>query len=198
MGSDRSGDELRAQGAALWAELVRAAGTRGHPWRQPVLATLCTTRGAQARTVVLREVDPVARELLVYTDTRSPKVAQLDHDPRAQIVCWSPALGWQLRLRCEIDCETDGLDVTSRWAMLRHTRAAQDYLSPLAPGSALPAGAGGVVDAAAAAAGEPRGAFAVLRVRVLEMDWLSLDPDGHRRAVFDFRDAAGGGRWLVP
>ncbi|MEY4908677.1 MAG: hypothetical protein RL260_2395, partial [Pseudomonadota bacterium] len=81
-------------------------------------------------------------------------------------------------------------------ATLRHTRAAQDYLSPLAPGSALPGGGAGA--ATAAAAGERRGAFAVLRVRVLEMDWLSLDADGHRRAVFDFRDAAGVARWLVP
>ena len=95
MGSDRSGDELWAQGTALWAELVRAAGTRGHPWRQPVLATSCPVRGAQARTVVLRDVDPAARVLIVYTDTRTPKVAQLAHDPRAQIVCWSAVLGWQ-------------------------------------------------------------------------------------------------------
>jgi pyridoxamine 5'-phosphate oxidase len=180
--------------AVLWAELVRAAATRGHPWRQPVLATTCATRGAQARTVVLREVDPANRTLLLYTDLRAPKVAQLDADPRAQLVCWSPALGWQLRLSCEIGCESEGLDVTSRWATLRHTRAAQDYLSPLAPGSALPGGGAG----AATAAGEQRSAFAVLRVRVLEMDWLALDPSGHRRAVFDYRGATPQVRWLVP
>jgi pyridoxamine 5'-phosphate oxidase len=194
MGSDRPGEELRAQGAALWAELVRAAGTRGHPWRQPVLATTCTAHGAQARTVVLRDVDATARELIVYTDIRTPKVAQLNQDPRAQIVCWSAALGWQLRLSCVIDTESDGLDVTSRWAMLRHTRAAQDYLSPLAPGSVLSASG----DATEAAPGAVRGTFTLLRAQVLEMDWLSLDPAGHRRAVFDYRDAAPSARWLVP
>jgi pyridoxine/pyridoxamine 5'-phosphate oxidase len=178
----------------LWTELVRAAATRGHPWRQPVLATTCATRGAQARTVVLREVDPANRTLLLYTDLRAPKVAQLDADPRAQLVCWSPALGWQLRLSVEVGCETEGLDVTSRWAMLRHTRAAQDYLSLQAPSSPLPAR----VTAVAALAGEPRGAFAVLRARVLEMDWLALDPSGHHRAVFDYRGAAPRVRWLVP
>jgi hypothetical protein len=30
------------------------------------------------------------------------------------------------------------------------------------------------------------------------MDWLSLDPQGHRRAVFDARDAALSGRWCAP
>ncbi|MEX8496068.1 pyridoxamine 5'-phosphate oxidase family protein [Sphaerotilus sp.] len=194
MGSDRSGDELQAQGTALWAELVRAAGMHGHPWRQLVLATTCAVRGAQARTVVLREVDPAARELVIYTDTRSPKVAQLDRDPRAQIVCWSAALGWQLRLGCLVTSESDGLDVTSRWAMLRHTRAAQDYLSPLAPGSVLSVPG----DSSGTAPGAVRGTFTLLRVQVQEMDWLSLDPTGHRRAVFDYRDAVPCARWLVP
>jgi pyridoxamine 5'-phosphate oxidase len=194
MGSDRSGEELRAQDTALWAELVRAVGLREHPWRHPVLATTCATRGAQARTVVLREADPADRVLTVYTDTRTPKVAQLGHDPRAQIVCWSAALGWQLRLSCMVTRETDGLGVTSRWATLRHTRAAQDYLSPLAPGSALSAPG----DAPETGPGAVRGTFTLLRARVLEMDWLALDPAGHRRAVFDYRDAAPFARWLVP
>lgn len=177
----------------LWTELAHAAATRDHPWRQPVLATTCPHLGAQARTVVLREVDPAARTLLLYTDLRTPKVSQLGADPRAQLVCWSPALGWQLRLSVKVGCETEGLKVTSRWAMLRHTRAAQDYLSPLAPGSALPADGVG-----APPAGAVRGAFAVLRLQVLAMDWLALDPQGHRRAVFDFRDATPTARWLVP
>ncbi len=181
--------------AVLWTELERAVTERGHPWRQPVLATTCPLRGAQARTVVLREVDPATRTLLLYTDIRSPKVAQLDHDPRAQLVCWSPALGWQLRLSVDVRCETDGLDVTSRWARLRHTRAAQDYLSPLAPGSVQPAP--GTVTAPAEAVAV-RGAFAVLRAQVREMDWLVLDPQGHRRAMFDFRDGQPAARWLVP
>ncbi|WP_338415999.1 pyridoxamine 5'-phosphate oxidase family protein [uncultured Sphaerotilus sp.] len=195
MASDRSGDELRTQGAALWAELVRAAGLRGHPWRQPVLATTCALRGAQARTVVLREVSPGDHALIVYTDARTSKLAQLDRDPRAQLVCWSPVLGWQLRLSCVVTSESDGLDVTSRWATLRHTRAAQDYLSPQAPGSALSTPG----DAAEKTPGAVRGTFTLLRAQVLEMDWLALDPDGHRRAVFDYRDtAAPQARWLVP
>ena len=103
-------------------------------------------------------------------------------------------LGWQLRLGCVVTSESDGLDVTSRWAMLRHTRAAQDYLEPLAPGSVLSAPG----YATESAPGAVRGTFTLLRAQVLEMDWLSLDPDGHRRAVFDYRDAAPAARWLVP
>ena len=37
-------------------------------------------------------------------------------DPRAQLLCWSRTLGWQLRLGGRILVSTEGLDVTSRWA----------------------------------------------------------------------------------
>jgi hypothetical protein len=34
----------------------------------------------------------------------------------------------------------------------------------------------------------------VVTAQVLTLDWLSLDPAGHRRAVFD----AAGARWVQP
>lgn len=187
-----SGD-LQQIGVSVWGELVRAVHLRDHAWRHAAMATLCPVEGPQVRTVVLREVDPAQRELLVYTDTRSPKVAQLAQDARASLVCWSAALGWQVRLGAVVEVCSDGLDVTSRWALLKHTRAAQDYLSPLGPGQVLTTG---VIDSSAA--GEPRAHFALMRIRVLTIDWLALDPQGHRRALFDYRDGAAPPHWLTP
>ena len=48
------------------------------------------------------------------------------------------------------------------------------------------------------AAGEARTSFGVMHARVLALDWLSLDPAGHRRALFDYRDGPGAARWLAP
>jgi len=204
-----SGPTLEQLGATLWRELAGAAQDRAHEWRQPVLATVCPEFGPQARTVVLRLRDADRARLVVYTDARSPKVAQLQADPRAQLLCWSRTLGWQLRLGGRILVSTEGLDVTSRWALLRHTRAAQDYLSPLSPGQPCDdtsAKTDGDVEGEAEASPDrspdrscgQRAHFAVLRLRVERMDWLSLDPQGHRRAVFDARDAALSGRWCAP
>lgn len=189
--------DLVELGPLLWQELVRASQEPRHEWRQATLATVCAVDGPQARTVVLREVEERTRTLLVYTDTRSPKVAQLRADPRAQLVCWSRALGWQLRLRCRVEVRADGLDVSSRWARLRHTPSAQDYLSPQAPGTPLWLAAP-AEPAGAMSAGEVRAHFAVMRLQVLEMDWLELAAGGHRRAVFDCRDAEMAARWCVP
>jgi pyridoxamine 5'-phosphate oxidase len=171
---------------ALWSELGRACRDKQHAWRTPALATVGAD-GAQARTVVLREADEVTHTLFIFSDARAAKVAELLAQPHGTLLMWSPQLSWQLRLRVQVDVHTDGLAVTSRWARLQHSPAAQDYLAPQPPGSAL-------LSPPAHHAGEQRHCFAVLSARVLAMDWLELNPAGHRRALFDDQ----GARWLNP
>jgi pyridoxine/pyridoxamine 5'-phosphate oxidase len=174
--------------AALWQELAGAVRDKLHGWRTPVLATVAT-RGdgvaADARTVVLREVNVATRELLFYSDARAPKAGQLREQPHATLVMWCAALGWQLRCRVRLSLQEEGLAVSSRWATLKHSAAAQDYLAPLAPGSPL---------AAATSTADQRENFAVITAAVDEVDWLELHPQGHRRARF----SAGMAEWLQP
>jgi hypothetical protein len=174
--------------AALWRELSRAPRDKHHDWRTPVLASV-DGDGADARTVVLREVDPVTQTLRIFTDARSPKVAQLRAHPQGTLLAWSARLSWQLRLRVTLQVETDGLALASRWARLKLSPAAQDYLSPLAPGSALDGRA-----AVPAPVVHDRGHFALISAEVRAIDWLELHAEGHRRALFD----AAGARWLAP
>ena len=178
-------DTLPLIEAQVWQQLQHAAVQRGHQWRTLVLATSDGDE-AQARTIVLREVDAPARELVFYSDARSAKVAQIEARPVGTLLGWSAALGWQLRMRVQMDVQLSGLKVSSRWARLKLTPAAQDYLSPLPPGSTL--------------AGPPRPErstrehFAVITAQVLLIDWLELHAEGHRRARF----AVDGAEWLQP
>jgi hypothetical protein len=187
--------ELQVLEARLWSELRAASAQRGHPWRTAVLAT-CDDQGfPDARSVVLREVQPESHELKFYTDTRSPKVAQLRRQPRATLVVWSAELGWQLRMALECQVRTSGLEVLSRWAQLKLTPAAQDYLSPLPPGSPLHPVSAPSRCGREAPDCDTREHFAVVNAKVLRMDWLSLDPSGHQRACFEADQPA---RWLQP
>ncbi|MBA4177086.1 MAG: pyridoxamine 5'-phosphate oxidase [Leptothrix sp. (in: Bacteria)] len=182
-------ESLDAVNAAVTRELGAATHHKGHPWRVAVLAT---TDGdvADARSVVLREWDEPRRTLLIYTDARSAKVAQFTAHPMGTLVLWSEALGWQLRLRVKLELQTAGLAVSSRWARLKMTPAAHDYLSPLPPGSTLDA----PHHLPPTPTRESRDNFAVVMARVQAMDWLELHAEGHRRARFDGR----GARWLAP
>ena len=178
--------------AAVWRELAQAVRDKQHAWRLAVLATVDASNGmtADARSVVLRDLDATTRTLLIYTDARSPKAAQLAAHPGGALVLWSAALGWQLRLKVALTLETSGLRVSSRWARLKLTPAAQDYLSPLPPGAAID---GGGIDNLAPER-ESRNHFAVLAAQVQAMDWLDLHPEGHRRALFSAVDAV----WVTP
>jgi len=178
-------DSLALIEASCWQELQLAAQQPAHEWRTMVLATV-EDGVAQARSVVLRETQAERRELVFYTDARSAKVAQMQAQPQGMLLCWSRDLGWQLRLSVTLQVQTSGLQVSSRWARLKLTPAAQDYLSPLPPGTPV------------AERYEPeratRNHFAVVTAAVQATDWLELHADGHRRARF----AADGAMWLQP
>lgn len=175
---------LAAIEQAIWHELDASVRTAEHGWRVATLATLDRGR-ADARSVVLREVEPAARRVLFYTDARSPKVRHVEAHPEGTLLLWSRELGWQLRLAVTLEALTSGPAVTSRWARLAATPAAQDYLSPLPPGS--------VIERPSSERGA-QGHFALVVASVSALDWTEIHPEGHRRAAFD----AQGPRWLQP
>lgn len=178
-------DEIREQ---IWRELARAGKDRHHAWRTPVLATVGSDGSPQARVVVLREVDAAHQTLRFYTDSRSPKVRQLSNEPHALIVFWSDRLKWQLRVRVAISVETVGPEVEARWQNVQQSASAADYLGPVAPGDCIEALQTETTSANASHH------FAILSAQVLEIDWLELSRDGHRRA--NLRE--GGWQWLAP
>ena len=174
---------------ACWLELQKAVRQHGHPWRVMALATIAggDATVADLRHIVLREVHGEQQSLVFFTDARSPKVGQIRAHPLGALAVWSEPLGWQLRLKVRLGVETEGLGVSSRWARMKMSPSAHDYLSPLPPGT--PMLERFVPERAT------RDHFSVVTAQVLAIDWLELHADGHRRASFD---ADGNGQWLVP
>lgn len=179
--------DLHAIHAEVWQQLAIAVAGKGHPWRTPVLATI-NGHLADARTVVLREIDEREQRFVIYTDERAAKVPQLLNHPVGTLVMWSAEMGWQLRCRVHLGLEMTGLAASSRWARIKLSPAAQDYLSPLPPGARLDAEEAPTHGAVA------RDYFSVISAKVLAIDWLELHEEGHRRARFE-RNAA---HWLQP
>lgn len=178
-------EEIRQQ---IWKELGRASQDRHHAWRTPVFATASANGFVNARTVVLRRVDAVAGVLEIYTDRRSEKVSDLAHQPRAQFVFWSERLHWQLRVTVTASVATEGPDVQKLWQSVKQSPAARDYLGAEAPGALLDA------DRATAAILSDETHFAAVSGTVIEMDWLALARDNHRRAKL----TADTWAWLKP
>lgn len=178
-------EEIRQR---IWAELSRAVLDRHHEWRTPVLATVGGDGMPNARTVVLRRADASLPGFDFYTDGRSQKISELIAQPKATLVFWSTRLNWQLRARVSVVAQTSGPQVDAVRARVKQSAAAGDYLSHAAPGEILT-----VQLASNKAAAEPHN-LAVLTAHALEMDWLELSRQGHRRARF----SAQAWEWLNP
>ena len=179
----QTGPEIQQR---IWVELQRAIHDRHHEWRTPVLATLGLDGLPEARTVVLRQVDAQLANMAFYTDSRSPKIAELGATPHASLVFWSKRLSWQLRVRVQVVIHTSGKQVTEAWERVRQSPAAGDYLSAAAPGAVLP-DAPALPNASALPAPIAIPAnlshhLSIVSMRVLDMDWLELARTGHRRA----------------
>jgi hypothetical protein len=169
----------------IWVELQRAPHDRHHEWRTPVLASTGLDGFPQARTVVLRSADRTQAKLTFFTDSRSPKVAELQARPNAALLFWSKRLSWQLRVSVLATVMTQGEAVDAAWQRVSQSPAAGDYLSAAAPGAACAPDEVGVY---------PQHNLCIVSAQVLSMDWLALSKEGHRRA----RVSADSVAWCVP
>lgn len=182
-----------------WALLSEGVHSRRGAAHTPALATVDARGCATVRTVVLRACEPASRELLIHTDVRSEKFAELAQRPNCALLVYDASLKVQLRITARATRHADDALADRQWAASRPMSRAV-YGSPLAPGAPVenPHVAAATLEGRSEA--EQRRHFAVLRLQVLGLDWLHLKAGGHRRAVFawDSDDAPPHMGWRVP
>jgi hypothetical protein len=168
---------------AIWRTLGRACHDGRAGWRLPALASVDATGAPRVRTVVLRGADRATASLLIHTDARSAKAAELVRDPRTALMFWDAASRRQLRAEGEATILADG----AAFAALSTQQRAVYALDP-PPGTAI-------AHPDALTPADPAGFFRVLRVRVRLFDWLELGAK-QRRARFDLE--RGQASWVAP
>ncbi|MGL4573504.1 MAG: pyridoxamine 5'-phosphate oxidase family protein [Burkholderiaceae bacterium] len=182
-------DEPETWNAVAWRLLARACQDSTSSLRHPVVSTHGAL-GPQARVVLLRAVDPQRRILTLYTDARSPKVADLNADPRMAWTFWDERLRLQLRVRSTATVHhNDARAAAVRTQVPEH--AWRDYTSLAAPGESV---AQQEHDPALFTKN-----FCVIDAQVLAMDILALRASragGHKRLHIDY--ASGHQDWVVP
>jgi pyridoxamine 5'-phosphate oxidase len=150
-----------------------------------------TPDGADARTVVLRQVDAVRRYLWFHTDARASKVMQLEAFPKATLLFWDEKSQIQLRLSAETRLHTDDYVADEQWKNL-WVGSRKMYLSEPAPGSeqlnpypGFPPQLGSDLPSEAdSEAGRKN--FAVMECRILSLEYLQLGRSGQTRARFQY------------
>lgn len=188
MTSTSAGSELSLDDvwASAWSLLAQGQRQRQHAFHQGVLATM-SARGPAARYVVLRAVDRERGVLAFHTDARSPKFSDILAMAKVSWCFYGQHV--QLRVRGSASVHRNDAPADNAWHSCT-TPLRRAYLLEQAPGSRCDGpGTGAYADELARPLspeqGErARGNFALVQVRLVELDWLHLAASGHRRAGF--------------
>ncbi len=188
-------DDVRREVAG---RLARAAKDRKSPMHVPTVVT----SDVDARVMVLREFDQNAWTLRFHTDTRAPKVAQIEGDPRMAVLFYDKSAKVQIRVRGKGRVLRDAEVTDTAWANSDNF-ARRCYLGE-GPGALSDVPTTGLPPEFQGP--EPtdeqlvpaRPNFAVLLVELEECDWLYLAHTGHMRAQFSRGDGDWQGRWVSP
>ena len=184
-----------------WQQLALAAENKEDPFNTMTVAT-STSSGADARMVVLRQVDTVRKYVWFHTDARAEKVIQLETFPTATLLFWDDKRQLQLRLTVETRLHTDDYVADEHWQNL-WAGGRKTYLSEYAPGSEQPKPYPGFPEQLGEDLPSEEGSeagrrnFAVIECRVLAMEYLQLSRSGQTRARFQYEPVSRM-VWLAP
>lgn len=153
------------------AELSTAINQPGDAWRIGSLATIDIHGCPQVRNVVLRAIDQRQPSIIIFTDRRSGKVADLIHTPQCSLLLWCSKRQQQWRLSCKARLMEDG---SAYWQGIANSRSIRDYATTPAPGTTIEEAL--TFDLASAANN-----FCVIELQVNNIDRLWLSKEGHRR-----------------
>ena len=164
------------------------------------------TKGAnniELRTLVLRKIDKNSRALFTHTDMRSPKVEQLKKNRDCSLLFYDAVRRVQLRLEAESILHEDNEISDLIWSQTNMS-ARKTYLAMQSPGARLGTPDDGLPRHLNGRAPEPdeseegRRNFLVLEFRILSIDWLFLNAQGHRRARMEYNGDGFNGSWINP
>lgn len=193
---------LEALPGRIWSALDAAAKEASHPFRLPALGTAASA-GCSVRTVVLRAADPPNRELVFYTDVRSPKAAEIRKHPRVVWLFYHPTEGVQIRAEAAARIHHGDAIALRGWEQTPIVNRV-NYSTTFPPGTQIADEADSLPHELKTAAPDLKnpasglGNFAVVRTTVSRLDWLWLNAAQHRRAEFCWDGEKFHGQWIVP
>ena len=172
----------------FWAkalEMVKQAGTDNtHPFRNCVLATVYKDKVNQ-RTVVHRNFLR-SNTSIIYTDSRSKKVWQLEGNPISSLLFYDAKKKLQISVAGVMKIH-EGDEIANE--AKETIQDFSDYNNAPFPGAAIE-------QSKDYSKGETN--FMVLEFHWLEVDVLELNRKGHRRAIMKRNYDRWNGTWVVP
>jgi 3-hydroxyisobutyrate dehydrogenase len=183
-----------------WNLLFRAAQTRKGDLQKGIIATQNASSLTQ-RVVVLRACMVDKRQLIFFTDSRSPKVRQMRKAPEVSWLFWDASRKLQLRLNGIVSFRSEDSDTKEYWDKLP-VSARKSYATVHPPSSPILQDSQDLpsdwekMDKAATDRFFDN--FLVVVTTVDHVQCLHLHAEGHQHARFTWEEDKWEGQWLAP
>lgn len=174
--------------AYCWDLLYKGVTSYKHPFHYGVFISHADAF-PEARTVIVRSVDPEQKIIRFNTDVRSPKFLQIKNNPNVSWLFYDADLRIQLRCKAIATLHTNDVIEEAGWQQAR-LNCKLTYTAPYAPGSFLDAPYLldlNRTDIAENELAEARNNFSIVQTKIISMDWAFLHYKGNRRAFFDYQ-----------
>lgn len=145
------------------------------------LATVDKNGNPQNRTLVFRGFDKTQSSLLMSTDLRSPKVKEVEENPRASICWYVSSARIQFRLECEVVVLRNSEDEIRQKQWESHSKNARRLFFEPEPGSMSEKRSVAEISKDQLESEHPPETFGVLKCVPDVVDVLDLNSTPHKR-----------------
>ena len=191
----------------IWNRLEQGSRDGSHAFHTPVLGTQSLSGAPDLRTVVLRRVDQSLRLICCHTDSRSPKINEIQANDKVAWLFYDAQARVQVRVHghCAVHMGPHDPVAKEIWPQVA-PQSRVCYAAPQAPSCELDQWESNQASHAREIAATPPtpedtppNTFAVLATVIDSIEWLELHHDGHRRLRFICSDdAEPQPQWLAP
>lgn len=163
---------------AIFLELSQGVGQPDHPFWLCSLATIGRTQRPQTRMVVNRGINQSLRQLTVYADRRSPKIAEIEANPFVNILFYHHSNRVQIRCHATATVHVENDLCLAAWANLPASSQAM-YAAATGPSGVLSSSSSERVINAI-------DNFTVIQCEIEAIDVLQLDRTSNQRALLEW------------
>lgn len=170
-------------------ELRLGTSEKGHPFRFFSLGTMGLDGTIGLRTVVLRNVSN-SLQLTFYTDSRSPKITEIQKNNTVSALFYHSSKMIQLRIEGKAHIEKDDSVLKKKWKAIPNV-AQKDYNTNQPPGSNIP-------NSEEIQYLTEKNHFCMVHIIPNRIDFLKLGQPFHTRIEFSREGKEWKGNYLVP
>jgi pyridoxamine 5'-phosphate oxidase len=185
-------NDLAASLEMAWQLWGRGTVDRHSGFHTPVVTSVDEAGNPQARTMILRAVDREARMMRFHTDARSAKMLHWKFKSRVCILGYDASKKIQLRVDGRVVFHMTDAVADDAWKNSRPESLAAYGVKSL-PGSIVD-----TLNSAPQPDASGRENFAAVIAHVESLEWIYLNAEGNRRAIFSWADGEMTSNWLQP